>query len=373
MKKPRSLQVFEQSLDSVISRQNYLGRLEAFMKFLKIGDYDRLLKLDSKVLQRNVEDYVIYLKKKHERGTFRARSFNTYLTPIEHFFVQNDIILNFKKIRKWFPKHEKLTGQDAYSNDDIKKMLSVTNLRWRAIIHFFASTGVRPGAIIDIKLKDLDFEKFEPCTLAVIYEGDNDEEYPAFLTPEATSALKEYLKKREYDGEKLTKESPVFRNHHRETIAWQNVKPMNLSTFYARFNQLIIKAGIRKPKQERRDRHDKRMFYGFRKRYNTILKNNQKINSNTAEKLMGHKNGLDGVYYNPTLEKRFEEFSKAITDLTISEELRQKSKNELQRQRITELEKKNEENQLIKNEVYRQSKVIENLAKEMENFKKEKP
>jgi len=234
LKKPRCLQVFEQSLTSAITLNNYLGRLDAFMKFLEIENYDRLIKTDPKTLQINVEDYVIYLKKKHERGAFRARSFNTYLTPIEHFFVQNDITLNFKKIRKWFPKHEKLTGQDAYSNDDIKKLLSVAGLRWRAIIHFFGSTGVRPGAIFDLKMKDVDFDKFEGCTHVIIYEGDN-EEYHAILTPEATLALKEYLHKREFDGEKITSESPVFRNHYKETIAWQNVKPMNINTFYAYF------------------------------------------------------------------------------------------------------------------------------------------
>jgi len=324
LKKPRSLQVFEQSLTSEITRSNYLGRLDAFMKFLEIENYDHLIKTDPKTLQINVEDYVIYLKKKHERGAFRARSFNTYLTPIEHFFVQNDITLNFKKIRKWFPKHEKLTGQDPYSNEDIKKLLSVANLRWRAIIHFFASTGVRPGAIFDLKIKDLDFDRFEGSTQVIIYEGDN-EEYYAFLTPEATMALKEYLKKREFDGEKITSESPVFRNHYKETIAWQNVKPMNISTFYASFYQLTKKAGIRKPKQGRRDRHNKRLLYGFRKRFNTILKNNQNINSNTAEKLMGHKNGLDGVYYNPTLEKRFEEYKKAIPELTVDDSERKQA------------------------------------------------
>ena len=79
MKKPRFLQVFEQSLSSAVTRQNYLERLQAFMKFIEIADYDRLIKIDPKLLQRNVEDYVFYLKKKHERGAFRARSFNTYL------------------------------------------------------------------------------------------------------------------------------------------------------------------------------------------------------------------------------------------------------------------------------------------------------
>ena len=87
MKKPRCLLVFEQSFRSEITRQNYTGRLEAFMKFLDISDPEILIKTDPKTLQRYVEDYVIFLKKKHEKGSFRARSINTYVAPIEHFFV----------------------------------------------------------------------------------------------------------------------------------------------------------------------------------------------------------------------------------------------------------------------------------------------
>jgi len=369
VKKPRCLLVFEQSFRSEITRQNYTGRLEAFMKFLDISDPEILIKTDPKTLQRYAEDYVIFLKKKHEKGSFRARSINTYVAPIEHFFVQNDIILNFKKLRKWYPKHEKQTGQEPYSTEDIKKMLAVANLRWSAIIHFFASTGIRPGALYGLKMKNLDFEKFSPSTLVVIYEGEN-EEYYAFLTPEATSALREYLEKRRFDGEKLVQESPVFRNHFRETTAWQNVTPMKVATFYASFNQLIIKSGVRKPKQERRDRHNKRMFYGFRKRYNTILKNNQTINANTAEKLMGHKNGLDGVYYNPSLEKRFEEFSKAISQLAISEEQRLILKNNQLEEEISEREKSKEREQMLEDKVSRQDQAIAKILSDLEELKK---
>jgi len=64
---------------------------------------------------------------------------------------------------------------------------------------------------------------------------------------------------------------------------------------------------------------------------------------------MGHKNGLDGVYYNPTVEKRFEEFQKAMPQLIIDDSERlaeekkklekEKSKLEKNQEKIYELEK----------------------------------
>ena len=41
------------------------------------------------------------------------------------------------------------------------------------------------------------------------------------------------------------------------------------------------------------------------------------MNYNVAEKLMGHKNGLDGVYFVPTLEELFAEFKKVACKIEI--------------------------------------------------------
>ena len=78
------------------------------------------------------------------------------------------------------------------------------------------------------------------------------------------------------------------------------------------------------------------LFNMFRKRFNTKLKLNNAINSNIAEKLMAHSNGLDGTYFQPTREECYVEFCKAIEELTIDPVYKQQ-------QKIKELEKKNSE------------------------------
>ncbi len=54
------------------------------------------------------------------------------------------------------------------------------------------------------------------------------------------------------------------------------------------------------------------------------LENN--VNANIVEKILGHKNGLDGVYFTPTMEECFAEFKKAIQSLTISDKNRDELK-----------------------------------------------
>jgi len=137
------------------------------------------------------------------------------------------------------------------------------------------------------------------------------------------------LRWRRLNHEELTKESVLFKNYDNP-----NKKKDHLTADSVRqtLTNLMKFAGIERKKIK--NRHDKAIIYGFRKRFNTILKLEDGLNSNIAEKLMGHKRGLDGNYLRPTKEQCFEEFRKAIPELTISDEARDKAK-------IAKLERKN--------------------------------
>jgi hypothetical protein len=79
------------------------------------------------------------------------------------------------------------------------------------------------------------------------------------------------------------------------------------------------------------------------------------VNANIAEKILGHKKGLDGVYLAPTRQECFAEFCKAIPQLTIDSGERQKIEINDKFQRIDELEKERE--------------ISHNLKKDNEQFR----
>jgi len=81
---------------------------------------------------------------------------------------------------------------------------------------------------------------------------------------------------------------------------------------------VLKKSGVKRTKINCK-KFDKSLIYGFRKRLNTTLKIDNDVNSNIAEKLMGHKNGLDGIYLTPSTDQCFAEFRKAINEITIDE------------------------------------------------------
>jgi len=151
------------------------------------------------------------------------------------------------------------------------------------------------------------------CKGVLIYPGSK-EEYWSFLTPEASIILDEYLEKRRIDGERIHKDSPVFRQIYQMGI--QKSRALSSNSIKALMFRLIdTNSNIVRKKTG--NSFDIQIDHGFRKRFNTILKLENDVNANIAEKILGHKNGLDGVYLCPTREECFAEFKKAILNLTI--------------------------------------------------------
>jgi len=310
--------------------------MHEFMRFAKIKNYDDIPKLTTDKIQKLLEDWIMHLSKRELRST----AIQSKLSAVEFFLEMNNLDFRKKILHRLIPSSDYIPGGEVpFTNEEIKKMLSTTTkLRTIALIHFLASTGARPGSLVDpvLKLKHLE-DMPHNCKAVKLYDGSK-EGYWGFLTPEAAKALDDYLNSRKLNKEKLTDESPIFANHNKSTVKKIN-EHLSDKSLRLILSNLIKVAGIERKKEGKR--YDKATVYGFRKRFNTTLKNDSKINSNVVEKLMGHKLGLDGVYYKPTREKCFAEFLKAIPELTIDPSERQKV-------RIQQLEKGNSEIDTVK-------------------------
>lgn len=361
----RSLLLFEEGIKSPHTKKVYRGHLAAFLKFAKISDPDKLLELPRDQLQLLLEDYVFHIKKR-----INPNSVPTSLQGIKHFFTMSDVMINWKKLSKFYPEKIKRTGYRSWTSDEISKMLQcTTKLRNIAIIHFLASTGARVGVFEhDFNLKHIK-DISDGCKSVQLYAGFK-EEYTSFLTPEASSTLDEYLAKRRQDGEVLTDESPVFRARY--LLGQEPAKALHHNGFRMVIYRIIEKSGIIRKKLGQR--YDVQVDHGFRKRFNTILKIQNDINSNIAEKLVGHSTSipLDNAYLpadDPlVIEKCFTEFKKAIPFLTISKEERQKIKIETLESKQQELDELKDNMESIISEKINQysSKFIKDLKKMMD-------
>jgi len=144
--------------------------------------------------------------------------------------------INWKKIRKLLGKKHKPKKSRPYTTEEIKRMLhSTKDLRSKALILFLAASGVRRGAIPELKIKHLK-QMSNHCLEVTVYEGSN-EEYVTFINTEAREALNLYLKRRKHDGEHLDPEHPVFRAKYQLAIA----KPKPFSEKYYDHNRVFCR------------------------------------------------------------------------------------------------------------------------------------
>jgi len=320
------------------------------MKFSKIKNYDVLAKIKTDKIKKLLKDWVIALS---EKG-LKATSIRSKLSAVELFLDMNEVDYPKKVLHKLIPSDDYVVGGDIpYTTEEIQKMLlTTTKLRTKAIIHFLASTGARPATIVDpiLRLKHLE-EMSDGCMSIKLYDGSR-QAYWAFLTPEATNALKQYHNSRKLNGENLTPESPVFANLPKSSWT-KKYDHMSVKAIREVISHILKAAGIERIKDG--NRYNKAVVYGFRKRFNTILKLNNNLNSNIAEILMAHKRGLDGSYLKPTREECFAEFRKAITELTIDQTERQKAIIDKKNEEISELQRNKER---IKNLEHGQQEML---------------
>lgn len=305
--------LFVNAIKTEATREAYTKSLTKFKEYSRIKTYCQFKKLSNNKLKELLVSYIIHLKSKN----LSYSTISLYLSSIELFLDMNEIAYPKKVIRKLLPTDDKKQGGERpYTTEEIKRMLSVSpKLRTKALIHFFSSTGIRPNALHDpiIKVNDL-IELPDGCRAILMYK-DSKEEYWSFLTQEATNAINNYIRSRRLNGEQIDVDSPLFENKG---------KVMEFRAIRHVLTRVVKNAGISRVKKG--NRYDKALTYGFRKRFNTILKINNRINPNIAEKLMGHKRGLDGVYLKPTMKECHVEFTKAIPNLTVSDENRDKLK-----------------------------------------------
>ena len=340
-------------LNTDATKEGYLFRMDYFKKWAKFNTFQEFLELDPKLIQKKVENYILYRRKVNH-----PNSIGGYYFPIQAFLEMNDVLINFKKMTRLIPSKIKTSVERGWTNEEVKKMLKVcSNPLQHAVIHFENASGGRVGIfngllmkhiilIIDEKLITFDKWMLEPnldlmdACVGIVGYADEKEEYFTYLIPEATQAFFNYVKKRIADGENMTLESPSFRNVYK--LGNQPVVASTSKSLAAIVYHIQQRAGLRDPKTKKGKRYAVPTNHGFRHRWDEIVKNIKGINAHKSEKIFAHTSRLiplDGVYNNPNMLKLFQEYKKFIPYLTIDDSERKKIEIECVKKRNAELEK----------------------------------
>ena len=196
----RSYQLFTSAIRSEKSLQLYKQNLWHFCDFIKMTTEEIVSKYsgsenvkDSIKLQHMIEDYVLLLQTKIRNKEISAGTGNVMIPPIKLLCEMNDIILNWRKINKLIPHGNNNASDEAYTREQIKKMLEYSDLRTKIPILFMASSGMRLGGFVGLTdgcIKPIYDDKTGKLLAAhvAVYKGSDNDEYDTFISPEAYHA-----------------------------------------------------------------------------------------------------------------------------------------------------------------------------------------
>lgn len=343
-----------------------------------------LLALSKKLRQRTELD-------KSDTNYLNPESIDNFFKPIKKLLDMNDIPVVWKRVYATFPERNNGSESRGYTKHEIQKMLTFANGAIdRAIILIAASSGIRVGGF-NLKWQDvtpvykiddrivLELTESESknaqvvCAMLAVYKGTS-EEYPAFITPEAHTAIQDYRTTWiQETGREPKPTDPLFKQ------IGPFVKQLNPDAIKARVDNVIKAAGIRTPLVKGKRRHEVPVMNGFRRFFNKTNKETLSKDSPLAalikkEYMMDHVGlvQLDRNYFKTHVLELIEEYLNAVQALTISDEEQIKLENLNLKKAKSELEKKIEEIQLQNDQIARQDQVIDYLTKEIDKLKKSK-
>ena len=191
-------------LKSADAKRQYPCRLKAFLDFLKLEgdleeqahDFMTKAKVNPQWIHDNLIRFILFQIERAKQAEIAECTISNYYKPIKLFCVMNGIAqsINWKVVSRGLPLGRDAANDRAPTIDEIRKLVEYLNRRIRPIVYTMCSSGIRIGALDDLKWKHvtpLTNEKGEVVAAKkIVYPGDR-EQYYTFITSEVYNALKE--------------------------------------------------------------------------------------------------------------------------------------------------------------------------------------
>jgi len=319
-----SIILFRAAVKNPITRDPYERRLINFLNTIKMTPDEFVDKAHMQPggAEKKIISFVSSENERYEKGEITAATVANALKAIRLLLEMNDVTLNWKKIRRILPKARRYALDRTPTLGEMHEIIEAADFRGKALTLVLTSSAIREGAIQYLKVRDYTRIEQDGKLVAgrlIVYNGD-PERYLTFITPEASIAIDKYLEFRTEHGEKITNDSPLFRDKfdqygHGKKDAKEAAIPMTAPSVRQYYNRLLFSIGIR---NEKKRRHDFSV-HGFRKYFKTRAEKSGMKPIN-VEILMGHSVGISDSYYRPTENELLQDYVRATDALTISQE-----------------------------------------------------
>src|SRR5215208_270943 len=239
---------FINSVPSPSSRKTYECIIKKYMKYYNIQDINELLadKDNPIIIENNIIDWLVAL-----RDTVVYKTRCTYYAILMSFYDVNDVNLRKKKIARFLGQQSTRKHKDrAYTIEEIRSILEHADIRSKVLVLLLISSGLRIGAVSDLRLRHL--RRIEEYNLyhITVYENTKDEYY-TFCTPECAAMIDNYIEYRQQSGEKIeANTTPLIRERFdiiedlKEGSAKRKAKPVQTRGISEIISTLLLKSGV---------------------------------------------------------------------------------------------------------------------------------
>ena len=426
--KGESFELLSTAIRSPATRDPYERKLLGFLKRANLtpDGFAQSAKESPSAAEKKILSLLSPDRLRIERGEITAGTVNNWLKAVRLFLEMNDVILNWKKIKRMLPTIRRYALDRVPTLEELREILDAADVRGKALTLVLVSSGLREGAVPSLRVSNYSEIRAPlsdtgstmnsgsngsingggPQLLAgklVIYHGE-PESYSSIISPEACIALDKYLDFRREHGEQITESSPLFRDRFDPVQALDNGKPSNNNSgsnsdehslpsartiknetmiygirkydhpevmpitehsIRQYYNKLLRSIGIRKEKKKRHEFS----VHGFRKYFKTKAEL-AGVKPAVVEMLMGHSlRSLSDSYFKPSESELLNEYLKASDALSIN--ATQKLKLEVERLEagISELEDKNRRIEELERKQRQLAPKISNLQRNSELMK----
>lgn len=332
--------MFLSMLGSKESKRQYPQRLQVFFNFLKIEGNDiweqsikfierfkkrQLNEEEDHELERQLILFINHEKERIEKEGLSPSTIPNYYKAAK-LFCQTSHLANkveWKLVSKALPRAFNAAEDRAPTLEEIQKVLKYPDKRIKPLVLILVSSGIRIGAFETLRWKHIMpiASTNNEVARILVYPGDR-EQYYSFLTPEAYSAVKDWMNYRSECGEIITSNSYVMRNiwEKGDDKGAANPKVLSQPAITRLLNRAWKAEKVRPQLQKGEKRHEFKTAHGFRKYFKTQAEQ-ARIPSIKVELLMGHSLGVSDSYAKFTEEQMLEDYLKIIDFLTVDQNL----------------------------------------------------
>lgn len=264
---------------------------------------------------RLLDEYVGYLVKVE----VAPHTTKNYLSAVKKWLRFEEVEINNDKVRDMveLPRQYAITSDRIPTPEELRDLVMVSKNRGKALVTILASSGMRIGETLSLRVKDIDFAQI-PTRIHLRAEATKDrQERWCFVSDEAAALLRDYL------GSRISqKDSYVFLGRHQGLDGngtpfkqgGREVKNKPISYWDA---DVIFTTALRNAGLVEKDDHgrDTIHIHCLRKFFFTRML--AVLGREITEALVGHKEYLDSAYRRYTLDELGSHYLKGMEAVSV--------------------------------------------------------